>query len=60
MSSLNEIEALFHEALALPASVDRTAWLEARCRDNGMLREVRSLLDAYAAMNAKQSPDDHP
>src|ERR1017187_3825593 len=44
--SWERVEQLFHEALGL-ASEDRSAFLSAACiGDNGMLREVQSLLHA--------------
>jgi serine/threonine protein kinase/tetratricopeptide (TPR) repeat protein len=51
MPQIEQVEALFHEALTLPSGVDRRRWVEARCqRDSGMLEEVLSLLDANSEM----------
>ena len=51
MSLLAPIESLLHDALSLPAGVDRVAWIEARCQnDRDLLEEVLSLLDAHAGM----------
>jgi eukaryotic-like serine/threonine-protein kinase len=45
MPSLEQIEQVFHEALALPADSDRMKWLAAHCGEDGELyREVSSLL----------------
>jgi serine/threonine protein kinase/tetratricopeptide (TPR) repeat protein len=47
------VESLFHDSLSLPAGVDRDAWIEAQCQgDSDLLREVRSLLEAHAKMEA--------
>lgn len=51
MSRIEQVESLFHEALALPPGVDRTPWIEARCTgDDDLLREVLTLLEAHAEM----------
>jgi len=51
MSSLAKVESLLHDALSLPAGVDRRVWVETRCQnDRELLEEVLSMLDAHAAM----------
>jgi serine/threonine protein kinase len=46
------VEALFHEARALPQE-NRTAWLESRCQgDADLLNEVASLLEANSEMRS--------
>ena len=51
MSRTEQLEALFHDALALPAGVDRLRLVQARCEsDSGMLEEILSLLDAHDQM----------
>src|ERR1700681_2868546 len=53
MSSFGPVESLFHEALSLPAGVDRTAWIEAHCQgDPELQRQLLALLQANAEMQA--------
>lgn len=47
-----EVEALFHEALELPAGSDVEAWLRARVNDGQLRREVASLLSAHQGLCA--------
>ena len=57
MPSIQQVEAIFHEALLLPKGVDRDAWLIERCgNQDGLLAEVSSLLGAYAAMATASAP----
>jgi serine/threonine protein kinase/lipopolysaccharide biosynthesis regulator YciM len=56
MSRISEIEALFHEALALPPGTDRLAWVKARCADSAVVEEVSSLLKAHANMGNRPVP----
>ncbi|HTS47523.1 MAG TPA: protein kinase [Bryobacteraceae bacterium] len=56
MLQVERIEFLFHQALLLPPGVQRVPWLEAQCGgDQGLLREVISLLDAHAEMKRSAS-----
>jgi hypothetical protein len=49
MSRIDQIEAVFHEALALAPGADMAAWLRGRCGEDAELsREVSSLLAARA------------
>jgi len=51
MPDLDKIESLFHQALALPPAVDRTAWLDAECAgDPRLIREISTLLEARSQM----------
>jgi hypothetical protein len=51
MPDLDKVESLFHSALAMPAQVDRLAWLAGECAgDSWLFQEVSSLLDAHAQM----------
>ena len=50
--AIAEVEALFHEALGLPAGSDAEAWLRARVNDDQLRREVASLLSARQALCA--------
>ena len=51
MPDLDKIESLFHQALALPPAVDRTAWLDAECAgDPRLIREISTLLEARSRM----------
>jgi eukaryotic-like serine/threonine-protein kinase len=51
MARIDQVEALFHEARALPQGEVRLAWLESRCEgDADLLREVASLLEANLEM----------
>lgn len=45
-----EVEALFHEAIELPAGSDLEAWLCARATDIPLRNEVASLLSAHRAL----------
>jgi serine/threonine protein kinase len=51
MTPFDRVQSLFHDALSLPVSADRAAWLEAESSgDTGLLREVLDLLEAHQAM----------
>jgi serine/threonine protein kinase/tetratricopeptide (TPR) repeat protein len=51
MPSIEQIEAIFHEALLLADDVDRGAWLARRCGGRAeLVAEVSSLLAAYDAL----------
>lgn len=51
MNRTEQVEALFHDARALPDGPDRDLWLSQRCDGDGsLLTEVLSLLDAHRAM----------
>lgn len=51
MPTLEQVEQIFHEALALPEGLDRDAWLARRCGANAeLMREVASLLAAHDAL----------
>jgi len=51
MTPFDRVQSLFHEALSLPVSADRAAWLEAESGgDTGVLGEVLDLLEAHQAM----------
>lgn len=51
MSRLDQIEALFHEALSLPSGVEPISWVQDHCAgDSDMLGEVLSLLKAHQEM----------
>jgi eukaryotic-like serine/threonine-protein kinase len=53
MPPFDRVESLFHGSLLLPEGIDRAAWIEAQCQgDSELLLEVRTLLDAHAAMEA--------
>jgi serine/threonine protein kinase len=53
MSEFEKVESLFHEALLLPAGVDRAGWMRERCQGDGeLLEEVQSLLDAHTKITA--------
>src|SRR5437660_11571761 len=53
MFEFERVESLFHEALLLPAGVDRAAWMRERCQGDGeLLEEVQSLLDAHTKITA--------
>jgi eukaryotic-like serine/threonine-protein kinase len=57
MTSINQVQPIFHEALLLPDATDRVAWLARRCGDNvELLREVSSLLAAHDAMANQPKP----
>jgi hypothetical protein len=57
MPSLHQIEPIFHEALQLPESTDRAAWLARRCgNDPQVMAEVWSLLAAHSAMATQPEP----
>jgi serine/threonine protein kinase len=57
MTSINQVQPIFHEALQLPDSTDRVAWLARRCGDNAaLLAEVSSLLAAHYAMATQPEP----
>ncbi len=57
MPTINQVEAVFHEALGLAEGVDREAWLAKRCGDNAeLLAEVSSLLAAHDAMATRPEP----
>lgn len=61
MPRIDQIEALFHEARALPLGKDRMRWLEAHCQgDAVLLGEVRSLLDANAEMQSATPMESVP
>src|ERR1700676_2378494 len=52
-SPFGRVEPLFHEALSLPAGVDRTAGMEVQCQgDRELLRQLLSMLEAHAEMQA--------
>lgn len=51
MSRIELVKTLFQQALDLPAGVDKAAWIKAHCaQDGGLYEEVRSLVEAHAAM----------
>src|SRR5580658_731490 len=53
MASIDQIEAVFHEARSLPPGEDRLSWLQSRCQGNSeLLKEVASLLEANAEMRS--------
>jgi len=55
MPSLEQVETIFHEGLALPESVEREAWLVRRCGNRAeLIAEVSSLLAAHDAMAASE------
>jgi serine/threonine protein kinase/Tfp pilus assembly protein PilF len=57
MPTINQVEAVFHDALELPEGADRAAWLRRRCGDNAELEaEVSSLLAAHDAMATQPEP----
>jgi len=57
MTSINQVQPIFHEALVLPDATDRVAWLARRCGDNAsLLAEVTSLLAAHDAMANQPEP----
>jgi eukaryotic-like serine/threonine-protein kinase len=57
MPSINQVEAVFHDALELPEGADRAAWLRRRCGDNSeLIAEVVSLLHAHDAMATQPEP----
>jgi tetratricopeptide (TPR) repeat protein len=57
MPTINQVEAVFHDALELPEGADRAAWLRRRCGDNAELQaEVSSLLAAHDAMSTEPEP----
>jgi eukaryotic-like serine/threonine-protein kinase len=57
MSSIEQVEPIFHEALLRPEGTSREAWLAQRCGNNAdLLAEVASLLAAHAAMAALPAP----
>jgi serine/threonine-protein kinase len=61
MASMQKIESLFHEALALPDGEDRIQWLDRRCQsDRELFTEVSSLLKAHAEMSGPQVEDTQP
>jgi serine/threonine protein kinase len=51
MTPFDRVQSLFHEALSLPVSADRAAWLEAESHgDAELCREVLDLLTAHQEM----------
>lgn len=51
MATIDQIEAVFHEARSLPEGEGRLVWLKSRCQgDAGLLEEVASLLEANTEM----------
>lgn len=45
------MQSLFHEALSLPLSADRSAWVEAESHgDSALMGEVLELLEAHQEM----------
>ncbi len=57
MPSIHQVEPIFHEAISLPDSTDRAAWLARRCgNDPQLIAEVSSLLAAHFAMAAQPEP----
>ena len=57
MPTINQVEAVFHDALGLPEGADRAAWLGRRCGDDAELKaEVSSLLAAHDAMATQPEP----
>jgi serine/threonine protein kinase len=51
MASIDQVEAVFHEARSLPPGEGRLLWLQSRCQGNAeLLKEVASLLEANAEM----------
>jgi len=53
---IQEIEAIFHQARAIPAGPDRIAWLKSRCNsDAALFEEVLSLIEADANLRAAQT-----
>jgi hypothetical protein len=58
MSTLEQIEQMFHEALAIPAGNERLQWLAGSCRDDRELyREVASLLTHHDLATAQVAPE---
>ena len=62
MFRMEQVEAIFHEALALAPEVAIARWLEVRCHDSAIRDEVLSLLEAHQAMKRDTgysgSPDE--
>jgi serine/threonine protein kinase len=57
MTSIHQVQPIFHEALLLSEDTNRTAWLAQRCGDNAQLMaEVSSLLAAHDAMATHPEP----
>ena len=57
MSRIEQIESVFHEALALAPDADLPAWLRTRCGDDyDLSQEVSSLLAAHASIT-RSEPD---
>jgi eukaryotic-like serine/threonine-protein kinase len=57
MTPFERTESLFHASLALPAGIDRVAWIESQCHgETEVLEEVRGLLEARAEMVAAGKP----
>src|SRR5579864_6067350 len=57
MSTIQQIQPIFHEALLLPEGVDREAWLARRCGDRSeLIAELSSLLAAHDAMATSPTP----
>jgi eukaryotic-like serine/threonine-protein kinase len=61
MARMQQIEALFHEALALPEGEDRIQWLDRRCQsDPELFTEVSTLLKSHAEMSASEGEEPEP
>jgi eukaryotic-like serine/threonine-protein kinase len=57
MPTIQQIEPIFHEALLLPAGVDREVWLRRRCGNSAeLIAEVASMLAAHDAMATSPEP----
>ena len=59
MATIQQIEALFHEALSLPAGEDRIQWLDRRCQsDRKLFTDVCLLLKSHEEMAGQEIEEE--